>query len=205
MKLSDLRGLRFGRWTVIQRTTPGSGGGTRWECICECGNTGFVYAKFLKNGKSASCGCLRAEISRRRATTHGQSGIEEYGVWSRMIGRCFNMQSEDWPDYGQRGITVCDRWRSWLNFWNDMGKRPSANHSIGRKDNDGPYAPWNCWWENPKQQANNKRNNRRITHAGRTQTLQQWADETGINADSIYARLDVLHWTIERAITTPIR
>ena len=113
-----------------------------------------------------------------------------YARWRSMKKRCYCETSPNYALYGARGIAVCKRWRdSFWAFQNDMGDAP-AGLSIGRIDNDWHYEPSNCRWENGKQQGNNKSNNIIVTAFGKTQTLQQWADETGIRYYTIWNRLE---------------
>jgi len=129
----------------------------------------------------------------------------EYGVWAQMIQRCTNPKQIGYASYGGRGITVCERWRNYENFIADMGKRPSAKHSIERNNNDGDYEPGNCYWATRFQQGRNRSDNRIITFNGRTQCLKDWATETGMKIATLKNRLDADGWSIERALTERIR
>lgn len=107
-----------------------------------------------------------------------------------MLGRCTNKNHTSYPDYGKRGITVCDRWKmDFLAFYEDMGPRPSPQHSIERKENDGPYSPENCRWATTAEQGANKRTSIKVTIRGRTQTVAQWADELKLNRKTVYTRI----------------
>lgn len=134
---------------------------------------------------------------------HGLSGTALYRRYSTMLARCYMPSAVGFHKYGKRGIGVCRRWReSFLAFQEDMGPAPDPNASVGRVDNEWHYEPNNCRWETPKQQANNRRSSRILEAFGRTQTLQQWADEFDIHHTTILYRLRK-GWNVERAITTP--
>jgi hypothetical protein len=81
-----------------------------------------------------------------------------------MLQRVTNPNRPDWADYGGRGIYVCERWRSFVNFLADMGKRPGPGFSLDRIDNDGPYAPGNVRWATTQQQRANQRPVRPFKH-----------------------------------------
>lgn len=108
-----------------------------------------------------------------------------YRRWYNMKARCERPSKDQYPLYGGRGIFVCERWQEFKNFLQDMGQPPSPRHTIGRIDNDGPYSPENCRWEDPIQQANNKRTNVRV--GGKT--LAENARELGITPETIRYRL----------------
>ena len=84
----------------------------------------------------------------------------EYRTWLRMKRRCYDTGYKDYPNWGGRGIRLCDEWNeSFDQFFADMGPRPTADHSIDRLDSNGDYAPGNCRWATSFQQASeNKRN-----------------------------------------------
>jgi hypothetical protein len=112
------------------------------------------------------------------------------GLWQNMIYRCHHENCPDYPKYGGRGIEVCDRWRdSFQAFLEDVGPRPSPNHSLDRIDNNSNYDPGNVRWATSEQQANNRRNSRLLTCDGITQGLSQWARQLGVSAPAILARL----------------
>ena len=109
--------------------------------------------------------------------THGMSNRSEYWIWKSMRSRCNNVKTENYKNYGGRGIKVCKRWDSFENFYKDMGPRPSSEYSIERLDNDGNYEPSNCKWGTREEQQNNMRSNVLITYQDKTQTLAQWCRE----------------------------
>lgn len=111
-----------------------------------------------------------------------------YIVWISMKYRCYNPKYHRFHNYGGRGITVCDEWRySYKKFrqWAlDNGYDYHALYgecTLDRINPNGNYEPDNCRWVNIKVQANNRRDNIKVTYNGETHTLPQWADITGIN------------------------
>lgn len=113
---------------------------------------------------------------------------KEYMTWCGMKARCYNVNNPKYKRYGQRGIVVCDRWKdSFINFLEDMGRSPSAKHSVERNDNDGNYEPNNCKWATPKEQSNNTSKSVKIEHLGETKTMKQWADFYSLNYKSLHA------------------
>jgi hypothetical protein len=144
-----------------------------------------------------------------RPIEHGEAtkGSEsvEYRTWARMKNRCTNPNHTAYPHYGGRGIAVCDRWMgSFEDFLEDMGRRPTPQHSIDRIDNDGDYEPGNCRWATKTEQSSNYSRNRVLEHGGRRQTLSQWANEVGVSAEAIASRIDAFGWSVEKALTTQL-
>jgi hypothetical protein len=180
----DLGGQRFGRLVVLAR----SGGCSKWSCACDCGTAAVVSSWNLKNGKTRSCGCLRDESKRRIKTTHGMSYTREYQSWEQMRVRCENQASPAYKWYGGRGISVCDRWRSFENFYEDMGARPPAT-SLDRIDSNGNYEPWNCRWADSKRQQRNRTNNRIETYGGVTAPVSELCERFGVNHFTVRSRM----------------
>ncbi len=195
----DLTDRRFNRLLVIRTAGRTKNGQVKWECQCDCGR--FTIVSSTNLGRTTnSCGCLARDILASRTRIHGMTHTPEYKAYHRMIKRCYNSKDPKFYCYGARGITVCDRWRdSFVNFFADMGIKPSSKHSLGRINNDGNYEPTNCRWETSEQQANNKQKLRWITFDGKTQTLNQWARSVGLKRELLKYRLNI-GWPIERAL-----
>ncbi|MES0207901.1 hypothetical protein NKJ93_02225 [Mesorhizobium sp. M0028] len=120
---------------------------------------------------------------------HGKTGSPEYFTWAGMRQRCSNPKTPNYDRYGGRGISVCSRWaNSFVNFYTDMGPRPSIGHTIERLENDGDYEPGNCVWAVKKRQANNTCRNIVVTYEGKTHTLAEWADRLRINYRTLHNR-----------------
>lgn len=199
-RIDIARGERFGRLVVIAQD-----GHRRkelaWKCRCDCGAIVRVASYPLRSGAKQSCGCLHHDRSVETSTTHGQSKTPEYRIWVSMKNRCHNPKVKAFRNYGARGINVCERWdESFVAFRADMGPRPSPRHSIDRIDYNGNYSPDNCRWATPKEQANNSRRNRRLTHQGITLSLSQWSERLGIPRKRIRHRLNA-GWPVEAALT----
>lgn len=198
----DRTGLKFGRLTVLKPIQI-KGYETKWLCQCDCGATIEVRGPNLDNGLTKSCGCLwRSQKQRRdRKSREGETRLS----WELMQSRCYNPRSSQYYLYGARGITVCERWRkNYAAFLADMGERPEGTTLDRYPDCNGNYEPGNCRWATPKEQANNRRDNRLIVAFGKEQTLKQWAEEYKIPVGTLSGRLDRSGMPIEDALTKPV-
>jgi hypothetical protein len=159
---NDISGQRFGRLVAASVHRRGVAN-TQWLCHCDCGGETISTMQDLRKGHTRSCGCLMRERTAGMGRANRQHGLHKdttYYIWSGAIQRCHNPKNKDFKRYGARGITVCERWRSFVNFLADMGERPEGM-TLDREDNDLGYSKANCRWATPKQQANNRRSARR--------------------------------------------
>jgi hypothetical protein len=170
-------GQRFGRWVVMgpEARTPSGHRGAPVKCSCPLGIEKIATLDSLFSGKSLSCGCLQREQTAQRnqgvtgedhpAFKHGLTDHPLFNAWKGMLRRCDNPASKDWPNYGGRGITVCDAWHDPAVFvsWVDehLGPRPDGMSLDRWPDNDGNYEPGNIRWATAKQQNWNRRKQRR--------------------------------------------
>lgn len=152
-------GLKFLEET--DSITYGTSGNRRCaKFLCTCGNYFISIIDSVKRGSTRSCGCLNDKARKetgKKKKTHGMSKTLAYSRWTRMKGRCYNTDNKDYPEYGGRGIKVCDRWlNSFENFLEDMGECPEEM-SLDRTDVNGDYEPSNCRWATDAEQAWNQR------------------------------------------------
>jgi len=157
----DRTGQAFGRLTVVSQAL-----GVKpiaWMCQCNCGAPlKMITGQNLRHTKS--CGCLLLERPSgpdHPSTTHGLSSHPLYGTWGNMRSRCLCRTHPSYPDYGGRGITICERWNDFPLFLTDMGNRPTPRHTLDRIDNNQGYNPSNCRWATAQQQQRNRRPDRR--------------------------------------------
>lgn len=194
-KLDIPNGSVYGDWVVLSESSPSRGGRRRFICRCSCGVERAVDLSHMRGGRSTGCGCRAARNTSKRVWVHGQAnggGVRpagrEYAAWQSMKDRCFNPDNQDYGRYGGRGITVHPKWLDYLAFFRDMGSRPSPKHSLDRINNDGNYEPGNCKWSTPREQCRNQEKTLWLTHEGRTLTLREWAETSGIPYDTLYGR-----------------
>ena len=193
MKIGDT----FGLWTVEGKASKG-----RWTCRCECGVSRSVRGSDLQNGKSRMCRQCSTEAS---GTTHGMRNTPEYNTWVHMIQRCHNPNNKDYPNYGGRGIVVCDMWRqSFEAFYMVVGAKPAPEYTIERIDTDGNYEPGNVKWATRQEQVLNQRSNVYLTIDGETMTVSQWARDPRctVSQFTIYKRLK-RGWDDKKAVFEP--
>ena len=140
----------------------------------------------------------------RNAVRHGYARTKLYRVWAAMLDRCRRESCPRYPDYGGRGITVCERWERFDGFLADMGD-PPRGLTLERINVNGNYEPLNCKWATTKEQGRNRRNNRMVEHGGRNLTIGEWAEVTGLRAGVIWVRIQRHGWDVKRALETPPR
>ena len=174
-----------------------------WECHCECGRIKIARADHLRGGRTKSCGCLSAERAGKINYTHGETAgltySPEYLAWSSMLSRCRDPRR---IHYAGRGIAVCERWQKFENFLADVGRRPSAQHSLDRIDVNGNYEPGNVRWATRTEQMNNTRTTRYVTAWGKKMPLRTALKMAAMPRETFYSRLK-RGWNETAAIETP--
>ena len=189
--LKAIEGERFNKLTYIKPAGTIKNK-TFWEMKCECGSAFRARAIDVKNGHTRSCGCLHREMLIKRNTKHGNSlrkrQTSTYISWKAMLHRCYNRKNPGYNNYGGRGIVVCERWKSFINFFSDMGERPTGM-SLDRIDNNKIYMPGNCRWATAREQCENTRVACRVNILGDVYTNRQLAEIIGISQSGMLRRI----------------
>jgi len=191
----DMTGMKFGRLLVIKRAenefSP-SRTHVAWKCICDCGKEVTTRASSLRSGYVSSCGCLKTEMLKKKATArHGNE--QEYRIWTGIKQRCLNKNSDAFGRYGGRGIYICETWeKSFSAFIDDMGKRPSPLHSIDRIDNEKGYEKDNCRWALISVQSRNTRVNRWVEIEGTRLVITDWIKKLNVSQSTVYKNLKTM-------------
>lgn len=166
-KLINLLEQKFSKLTVkkfLYRKPPH----TYWLCDCECGQQTVASTNNLRRGRHSSCGC-----------GHGLSGTPEYAAWYNMRLRCGRLNHHP-PQKSYANVFISDRYDNFFNFLNDIGPRPSPDHSVDRIDPTKGYVPGNLRWSTLIEQARNKRKHSRIILPdGRQLKTWEYAEEQG--------------------------
>lgn len=186
------KGFKSQHWTVISDKRKGKKS-EKAECVCVCGRRAWrsVYS-LINHVDKASCGCVRKTsgvfaYAHSGTATSEQKRTETYHCWYSMWSRCVVKTTDCYKHYGGRGIRVCDRWKDFSSFLTDMGERP-RNLTLERVDVNGDYCPENCTWVTKKENSRNQRDTITITLNGVTKPLTKWAEEHGVNPNTIYKR-----------------
>lgn len=208
----SLVGKKYGRLTVVEyagRKKSASGGRQYyWRCNCSCGNTTVVQGSDLKSRNTISCTCLRNENTARLKLRHGCARVGQkhpiYSCWEGMWARCTRPKNPSYPWYGAKGISVCERWREFENFFEDMSPEWKRGLEIDRISSKGNYEPGNCKWSTRKEQMRNVADNVWYELDGVRKVATDWCVDIGGNHRIITQRLR-LGWTLRKSLTTPAR
>ena len=163
------------------------------QCL-KCGADFYAKNTDIRRGYGKYCSrsCIRKD--------HGLSHSKTHRAWETMRARCSNSSNCSFKNYGARGIDYVERWEIFQNFLDDMGVCPEGR-SLDRIDNNRGYSPENCRWATPTEQVRNRRNS--ITHNG--QALEDACKDAGLPYQTVWARIKRYGWSVERALTTPVR
>lgn len=175
---------------------------------CECGGEIVALKTRVKTLRIRSCGCLPKKVSSEGNRTHGLEKHPLYKCWIRMKTRCNNQKYDHYPNYGGRGVMVCDEWvndfKAFYDWAINNGWGPDLQLDKDIKGNGMIYSPETCCFVTPMTNSNNKRNNRKINYIGVTKTLADWSRHLGIPESTLSNRFEK-GLSIEDVFTQPIR
>lgn len=201
----DLTGFKNGRLTVMSLHSTGQH--TKWNCLCECGKSFVSESYTIKTGKVKSCGCYRVDETTARKTNHGYRHHPLYDIWCHIKDRCLNPNNPAYHNFGGRGINICKEWTADVKCFVEwgIGNNWAKGLDIDRKDNDKGYSPDNCRIVTRSVNSYNRRTNVIVQYNGRSYNTKELEEISGISANRILRRIRDYKWSVEDAVTRPIR
>ena len=178
--LNDLTGMTFGYLTAIDLCGRKRRGAT-WRVRCICGEEKIIAAGELVRQRgisTRSCGCKERE----RKLIHGMKGHRAWRIFKGIKQRCNNPNNPGYRNYGGRGIRV--EWKSFADFWRDMGPTYEPHLEIDRIDNNGPYSRDNCRWTTKQVNVMNRRNSILVNG----ESLTELANRMKVARSTVYSQ-----------------
>lgn len=209
-------GERFNRLVILKEVEPEiQYGKKKWgqkirrvQCLCDCGNITETRLIMVRNGDAKSCGCLTREQAKINTdqTTHGKSKTKLYDTWNMMLARCYNENSSRFHRYGGRGIIVCEKWRKFEGFYEDVIVGYEKHLTLDRyPNNDGNYEPNNFRWATKKQQAGNTSQNIVVEVDGEKMCLTAACEKLSLPYNQVRNRIKKKGMSFEDAIKQPFK
>lgn len=206
-KINYIEGQKLGNLTFISRFEHPNKKDPKATFRCECGKEFVCKIYSVKSFVTKSCGCMKLKFMSENLSKHGhiKNGKKspEYGSWQAMHARCNNPKHQNYERYQQLGITVCEEWSTFDKFIEDMGLKPSPEHTIDRIENTKGYYKENCRWATKKEQQRNKRDTTFVEYKGQIKSVPEWAELLGFSLPTLYGRIVKRKWDTQRAFTEP--
>lgn len=206
-KMKDLTDQTFGRLTVLKYHGPDNQKRAVWWCRCECGQEKPIRGVALTNGLTTSCGCVQREVAAtiKKVDPTANRHQPEYRNWVSMRNRCLREWHHSYERYGEAGVEIDPAWDDFSKFLEDMGPKPSPEHTIDRIENNKGYCKSNCRWATPTEQVRNRTVTTMVEYKGETRPLAEWAEILNVKYGTLKKRLVIDKMPVGEAFTKPIR
>lgn len=210
--VNDIVGKEFGKLTVLKYSHSIPCKSKRgyfhyYSCKCQCGNIKLVERSNLLSRKTKSCGCSTYETNIKRLYKHGKRYSRINNIWRGLKQRCYNPKRIQYKYYGEKGIKICQEWLNDFQTFYDwaIANGYQENLTIDRINRDGNYEPSNCRWVTWRLQANNKQNVPLYSYKGLKLSIAEWSRRYNMDTETLRERIKYYGWSIEKALTTPVR
>lgn len=186
----DIKGVRFGRLLALEHIGMSSDRTALWKCKCDCGNIIIARECNLHNGNTKSCGCYAIDRIREANTKHGLYGTRLYRIWHGMKYRCYNSNADEYPNYGGKGVVVCDDWKDDFSKFNEwaLSHGYQDNLTIDRIDANGNYEPSNCQWVTLEENVRNVNKKNFVRIFGENYSINQLSQLLNVTSPTLCSR-----------------